>query len=352
MKEIIITSREAGQRLDKLLGKYLKEAPKSFLYKMLRKKNITLNGKKADGSEKLQEQDVIKLFFSEETLVKFTGASQAGCSTGGMEEPGTGSNPPVKHAGQSAGRYPYRKLKVVYEDEHILLINKPAGMLSQKATPRDVSLVEYLIGYLQRKGELTEEDLQRFHPSVCNRLDRNTSGIVAAGKTMAGLQQLSALFHDRTMHKYYRCLVRGELKDPCYLEGYLKKDEITNQVQIFSYPEEGAQLIKTQYTPLASKNDLTLLEVKLITGRSHQIRAHLASIGHPLVGDTKYGDRKLNEYFRQKYGLKYQLLHSYRMELPELTGALAGISGKKFTAQLPGYFRDILQGELGIENPE
>ena len=352
MKEIIITSREAGQRLDKLLGKYLKEAPKSFLYKMLRKKNITLNGKKADGSEKLQEQDVIKLFFSEETLEKFTGVSQTGCSAGGMEEPGTGSNPPIKNAGQSAGRYPYRKLKVIYEDDHILLINKPAGMLSQKAVPQDVSLVEYLIGYLQRKGELTEEDLQRFHPSVCNRLDRNTSGIVAAGKTMAGLQQLSALFHDRTMHKYYRCLVQGEIKDPCYLEGYLKKNETTNQVQIFPHPEEGAQLIKTQYTPLAFKNDLTLLEVKLITGRSHQIRAHLASSGHPLVGDTKYGNRKLNEYFRQKYGLKYQLLHSYRMELPELTGALAGISGKKFTAQLPGYFRDILQGELGIENPE
>lgn len=339
MKEIIVTPREAGQRLDKLLGKYLKEAPKSFLYKMLRKKNITLNGKRAEGSEKLREQDVIRLFFADDTLEKFTGV---------MNSAGNGDGVEKKALHIENGQipdYPYKKLDVVYEDEHILLINKPAGMLSQKAKPQDISLVEYVIGYLLRKGELTREDLLRFHPSVCNRLDRNTSGIVAAGKTIAGLQGLSTLFHDRTMHKYYRCLVKGEITKSCYLEGYLKKDEKTNQVSISGEASKDAQLIKTEYTPVKSTKNLTLLEVKLITGRSHQIRAHLASIGHPLVGDTKYGDMKLNEHFRKKYGLKYQLLHSYRLEMPELTGALQKVSGKEFVAELPAHFRVVLEGE-------
>lgn len=344
MKEIIVTPREAGQRLDKLLGKYLKEAPKSFLYKMLRKKNITLNGKKADGSEKLQEQDVIKLFFADDTLEKFMGVSNAGgiSSNGGTSG---GAKQSAQTAKQQMPDYPYKKLDLVYEDDHILLINKPAGMLSQKAKPQDISLVEYVIGYLLRKGELTKEDLLRFHPSVCNRLDRNTSGMVAAGKTIAGLQGLSTLFHDRTMHKYYRCLVKGEITESCYLEGYLKKDEKTNQVSISNEPSKDAQLIKTEYTPIKTSGNLTLLEVKLITGRSHQIRAHLASIGHPLIGDTKYGDMKLNEHFRKKYGLKYQLLHSYRLEMPELTGALQKVSGKEFVAELPAHFRVVLEGE-------
>lgn len=329
MKEIVVTPREAGQRLDKLLGKYLKEAPKSFLYKMLRKKNITLNGKKADGSEKLQEQDCIRLFFSQETLEKFTGIPEKKAV-------------PEKKKSVS---YPAKKLDIIYEDAHILLINKPAGMLSQKAEPKDVSLVEYLIGYLLRKGELTAEDLQTFHPSVCNRLDRNTSGIVAAGKTVAGLQGLSTLFHDRTMHKYYRCLVKGEVREACYLEGYLKKEEKTNQVSIQSSPFPGASLIRTEYTPIVSNGKFTLLEVNLITGRSHQIRAHLASVGHPLVGDTKYGDRTLNEYFQKKYGLKYQLLHAYRLEMPQLCGALELVSEKRFIAELPDHFRVVLEGE-------
>lgn len=339
MKELIVSPREAGQRLDRLLGKYLKEAPKSFLYKMLRKKNITLNGKKADGSEKLQEQDVIRLFFSEETLEKFTGAAGCRAKAGAAQGADQGAD-----QGQS---YPFCPLDILYEDDHILLINKPAGMLSQKAKPQDVSLVEYLIGYMQKNGEITKEELRRFRPSVCNRLDRNTSGIVAAGKTMAGLQGLSALFHDRTMHKYYRCLVKGQIKQSCYLEGYLKKDGGSNQVEISNCPLEGAQPIKTRYVPVAANSKMTLLEVELITGRSHQIRAHLASIGHPLAGDTKYGDRKFNEYFRQKYGLNYQLLHSFRLKMPKLTGALAPVSERTFTAKLPGYFQDILESELG-----
>lgn len=328
MKEIVITSLEAGQRMDKLLAKYLREAPKSFLYKMMRKKNITLNGKKAEGSEKLMEGDVIRLFFSQETLEKFTGAAE---------------NPPE----QAGTQYPYRRLQVLYEDEHVLFVNKPAGMLTQKAEPKDVSLVEYLIGYLLREGALTTGDLEHFRPSVCNRLDRNTSGIVAAGKTVAGLQELGRLFHDRAMDKYYRCLVAGELENPCRLEGYLTKDGDRNQVRVWKEKREGAQPICTEYTPLGWGGGLTLLDVKLVTGRSHQIRAHLSSIGHPILGDAKYGDESRNRYALGAYGVKHQLLHAQRICMPELSGVLAPLSGKVITAGMPDCFRRVLQGEFG-----
>ena len=159
MQEIKITEQEAGQRFDKLLGKYLNKAPKSFLYKMLRKKNITLNGKKASGNEKLAKGDCVKLFLSDETIQKFS---------------------------ETFSGYTNVSLDILYEDEDIILINKPVGMLSQKAARSDESLVEHLISYLIQSHALTEEDLRTFRPSICNRLDRNTSGIVAAGGRLSG----------------------------------------------------------------------------------------------------------------------------------------------------------------------
>ena len=175
MKETIIKENESGQRLDKYLKKYLPQAPGSFIYKMLRKKNITLNGKKAAGQEKLNTGDSIKFFLAEETIDKFTGNAAASES------------------------YPVKKdLEIIYEDDNILLINKPAGMLSQKAKKEDVSLVEYVIGYLLSNGSVTKEELLTFHPGICNRLDRNTSGMVVAGKSLAGLQIMGEAFKERT----------------------------------------------------------------------------------------------------------------------------------------------------------
>ena len=183
MRMLTVSKNEAGQRLDKLLAKYLNLAGKSFIYKMMRKKNITLNGKKCDGSEHLTEGDEIKLFLAEETIEKFS---------------------EVK-----IQKVQKKKLDIVYEDEHILLINKPSGMLSQKAKETDESLVEYLIDYLLDSGKLKKEDLACFRPSVCNRLDRNTSGIVAAGRSLPGLQIMSEVIKDRSLGKYYVCVVRG-----------------------------------------------------------------------------------------------------------------------------------------------
>ena len=287
MKEIVINENEAGQRLDKFLGKLLKEAPASFYYKMLRKKNITLNGKKCDGSEHLTEGDEIKLFLAEETIEKFS---------------------EVK-----IQKVQKKKLDIVYEDEHILLINKPSGMLSQKAKETDESLVEYLIDYLLDSGKLKKEELACFRPSVCNRLDRNTSGIVAAGRSLPGLQIMSEVIKDRSLGKYYVCVVRGIVKGEARIEGWLTKNEKTNQVSIRKEETPGSLPIRTAYRPLVSGNGYALLEVHLITGRSHQIRAHLASIGHPIIGDVKYGDAGTNEQFRRQCKVKSQMLHAYRI---------------------------------------
>lgn len=329
MKTIIAGKNEAGQRLDKLLFKALNKAPKSFIYKMLRKKNITLNGKKAEGCEPVQPGDEIKLFLSEETIEKFTESyvsPLAGQETGQRAKKATES------------------FQVVYEDDNVLIVNKPAGMLSQKAKETDISLVEYLISYLLDTKSITLKELETFKPGICNRLDRNTSGLVAAGKTLAGLKTLSELFRERSLSKYYLCLVKGEVREEKKITGYLLKEEETNQVTVLSSPREEADYIETEYTPLKGNKEYTLLRVKLITGKTHQIRAHLSSIGFPIIGDTKYGDRRVNEKFKNRFKLSHQLLHSYEMVFPEhLEGELSNLSSLKLTAELPVYFETILK---------
>ena len=313
MKEYIIGKNEANQRLDKYLHKLLKEASNGFLYKMLRKKNITLNGKKAEGVEKLQEGDHVKLFLSDETFLKFAG------------------QPPV-HKDEANVKLKPVSLSVVYEDEDILIINKPQGMLSQKAKPSDVSANEYILEYLLDTGALTGEDLRTFRPSICNRLDRNTSGLLIAGKSLRGLQEMAECLKDRSMKKYYRCIVKGTVAEEKKITGYLKKDEGSNQVQIYSKEVPDSRYIETEYTPVEIFSGGTLLEVHLITGRSHQIRAHLASIGHPVAGDEKYGDHNWNLTLKKKYGIRGQMLHAYRLDFPD---------GRKVMAPVPESFERL-----------
>lgn len=373
MQQITIGPNQAGQRFDKFLHKYLPEAPNSFLYKMLRKKNITLNGKKAEGKEILQTEDEVKLFFSEETFAKFSeGIGSTDQETGGKTAAsGSQDSSTFKSAADrlvETCQTAYGRLNgitVLYEDEHALILNKPAGILTQKSKDGDLSLNEWMIGYLLDKKSFTEEGLRTFRPSVCNRLDRNTSGLVLCGKSLAGSQELSRLIRERSVRKFYRTVALGTILRPCRIEGYLVKDQASNKVLVLPGKSgvSDSSYIQTAYIPLkvlfapgksahirqeskigrVKPAELTYLEVELITGKPHQIRAHLASTGHPLLGDYKYGRRDVNDAFKADYHLDSQLLHAFRLEFPNLEGTLSGLSGRQITAPLPPIFTRILK---------
>ena len=304
MREISINKNESGQRLDKFLQKYLREATKGFLYKMLRKKNIKLNGSRAEGREILRPGDTVTFYFSEETIEKFRGEA----------------------AGE---RYPVKKLDIIYEDEDVLLINKPAGMLSQKARQEDESLVEYVLGYLQSENKWQPGGA--FTPGICNRLDRNTSGIVIAGKSLPGLQIMSEKLRQRDLKKFYYTIVEGKMREASVVRGYLAKDTSVNRVKIYDEPGEGRSYIETGYEPLAWCDGYTYLKVELITGKTHQIRSHLSSIGHPVIQDKKYGAKPVQ-------GLKYFLLHAGELRFPQMPEPLGHLSGRVFTAPFPENF--------------
>ena len=210
-------------------------------------------------------------------------------------------------------------------------------MLSQKAKPEDVSLVEYLIAHLIHEGEINASDLASFKPGICNRLDRNTSGIVAAGKTTKGLQQLSEAFKLRTLGKYYLCIVKGSVDKRALIKGYLYKDNKTNKVTISRTETKDSLPIETEYIPVCSNGNVTLLKIHLLTGRSHQIRAHLASIGHPLIGDYKYGQKSVNDTFNRQYKVKDQMLHSYELDIPDMDIHIY--------AAIPASFKNVMKGE-------
>jgi 23S rRNA pseudouridine955/2504/2580 synthase len=301
---------------------------------MLRKKNIVLNGKKADGKEMLFVGDEVKLFLSDETFEKFRGFVPCDNS-------------------DELSQYDraYQKLSdlhIIYEDENILIVNKPSGVLSQKAKPDDISVNEWLIGYMLANNLIDNKALATFKPSVCNRLDRNTSGMVACGKSLIGSQYLSRIIKDKSLEKYYYCLVAGEINIDERLSGYLYKDEVKNKVTVFKNEDEVpsdlmADFIDTKFKTVTCANNVTLLEVQLFTGKTHQIRAHLASVGHPIIGDTKYGNEKVNKEY-SKLGVKHQLLHAHKLVFPTNDSIdFKNTSNMVLECEMPEIFKHVME---------
>ena len=313
MKSFTIKKNDADQRLDKYLTKSFPNLPKALMYKYIRLKRIKVNGKRAEISTRLAEGDVVDMYINDEFFEK------------------------------SETRYDFmsasKSIDIIYEDENILLLNKKTGLLSH---PDDSEYVDTLITrvkrYLFEKGEFRPDDENSFTPALVNRIDRNTSGIVIAAKTAEALRVLNQKMKDRELHKIYLCVIHGTPKEKsATLEGYLVKDEKKNKVFVSKKKTEGAKIIRTKYTVLKSKNGLSLLEVDLLTGRTHQIRAHFAAIGHPLLGDGKYGTNALNK----KSGLKKQCLCSYKLIFDFTTdaGGLEYLNKKEFEIKNV-WFRD------------
>lgn len=345
MKEFIIDKSNKDQRFDKYIKRILKTAPDAFIYKMLRKKNIVLNGKKASGKEKLSEGDEVKIFLSDETFLKFSGSE----GTDNLNY--LNDRTLVK---KNAGLF---KAGILYEDEDIIIYDKPAGILSQKAKKEDISVNELLLAYIYDKESDNKERFKMFTPSVCNRLDRNTSGIILLAKTLPGARLLSSALKDRRVHKEYLALVHGnvDLKDDKEVikEAYLKKDKDGNSViisdlsetkggKIISESDDNNIRIKTGIIPYKrysfAGEEFTLLKVILYTGKTHQIRAFLSHLSHPIAGDVKY-DKGHKEHYKNIKGYpKRQFLHAAKIRFPEDI-----LSGREFESPLAPDLKDFLE---------
>ena len=324
MREILISQNEKEQKLLKLLQKYFKGQADSFLYKMLRKKNILLNGKKADGKEILQLGDTVQLYFSEESLGKL------------LQERESTEKELWTQKWQSA---------ILYEDNHCILFNKPVGLLSENDGSSSFSVNSLLLSYMRTKGELSKEQEKSFRPGIANRLDRNTSGIIIFGKSLGGLQAFAKLLQSHDLEKKYYALVYGDFQKTGLQEHFLEKDKGQNK----ALESESGKRVKSAFEKLAcvesSVGPLSLLSVQIFTGKTHQIRTQLSLLSHPIVGDDKYGDTRKNARLRKTLPLSYQLLHAYFLRFPKLpeSSVLFSLSEKCFFAPLPKEYFEILK---------
>ncbi|MBO5052094.1 MAG: RluA family pseudouridine synthase [Clostridia bacterium] len=308
MRELTISKNDAGQRLDKFLTKALCDIPPALMYKAIRTKKIKVNRKRAEGKQLLFEGDTLQLFLAEEFF---------------RDEGGDN--------GHDLSRITPR-ISPVYEDENILLLNKRPGVLvHEDGAGTGDTLITHVQAYLYQKGEYDPAAEQSFAPALCNRIDRNTGGIVIAAKNAEALRVINERIRDGGIHKHYLCAVHGTPSPrEATLSGYLIKNSAENTVRVYDKdPGHGAKEIRTRYRVLATKGGDALLEIDLLTGRTHQIRAHMAHVGHPLWGDGKYG---LNRNDRAR-GYKFQALYAYRLRFDREGdwGALNGLRGREFS---------------------
>lgn len=319
---MIIHKNENEQRLDRFLQKYLDKAPRAFIFKMIRKKNIKVNNKRANPETMVYEGDKIQLFMSDETIDKFITMKKR-----------------IKS-----------KLipNIIYEDKNIILINKEVGILSHGAGgPFEENIVDSMISYLIEKQEYIPRIEKTFTPSICNRLDRNTSGIIIGAKNYDSLKEVNQAIKNLYIRKFYKTIVKGKVGEEIKAKAYLSKDEGRNIVEISEHGGEDSKMIITNIKPLGYSKDYSLLEIELITGRTHQIRGHLSSMGYPIIGDRKYGNKTVNKEFKDEYGLVNQWLHGYKVEFAGLSGNLEYLNDKIFESKPSNRYLEIEESIFG-----
>ncbi|MEM1483973.1 RluA family pseudouridine synthase [Oscillospiraceae bacterium PP1C4] len=320
MREFVINTNDAGQRLDKFITKAVPQLPQTLLYKYIRLKRIKLNGKRCEISTRLIAGDQLTLYVNDEFF------SAENSTTTFLSAP--------------------TSLNVVYEDENILLVDKKPGLIVHEDDSHQIdTLINRILHYLYKNKEYDPEKENSFTPALCNRIDLNTGGIVIAAKNAASLRILNQKIKDRELTKQYLCVVHGVMpKKTDVLKGYLVKDSDANMVTVSDKPLKDGRTILTRYSVLSQNERFSLLEVDLLTGRTHQIRAHLASIGHPLLGDTKYGYNRDNK----GTGYKSQALYSYKLTFDFKTDAaiLGYLNEKVFEVEHVWFRDDFLSGKI------
>lgn len=291
MKEFIVNDNDSGQRIDKFISKALPELPKSMMYRLIRKKDIKINGKRCDISSRLVSGDIVKIYAKDEVSAE------------------------KKH--DMSFLDSSSDIDIIYEDKNLIIVNKPVGLDSHSnGSQISDTLIGRIKKYLYEKNEYSPDSESSFAPALCSRLDRNTCGLVTAAKTAAALRSVNEAIRNGQVHKIYHCITVSPLpKKEDIVTAYHRKDEARNLVRITDSPASGYKPIKTGYRVLATKPPLSLVEITLYTGRTHQIRAHLAHIGSPVLGDGKYGITVINK----RYGIFRQALCAYslKFELPE-----------------------------------
>jgi len=327
MIKITITENEEKQRLDRFLKKYLRNAPLSYIYKLVRK-NVKINGKRASEEQMLSKGDEVTLYISEEEANRYLAETKKTSSK--------------------------RQFCIAFEDQHVIAVEKPAGLLTHGAKDeKENTLANQVVGYLIEKGDYKASKAGTFTPAPVNRLDRNTSGLVLFGKDYPALKALSQMLREREyIKKYYLTITAGEMKRELHLTDRMEKNKEKNIVKVLEGEGDFGKSMETQARPLAWTNGYTLVEVELVTGRTHQIRAHLAKAGYPVIGDDKYGSASVNRKVKEAFGLTAQFLHAYRLYIADALPPIEDLAGKEILSQLPpdlARIKDRLFGE-GIKH--
>ena len=315
MRDIRITDNEAGQRLDRFLRKLLKDESLKDIYKYIRKGIIKVNGKKAKENYRIQIDDIITLYNIDIDTKK-------------------------------TYRESFKEINIVYEDDNLIIVNKPSGLLSHPESPDDNdTLIQRVTGHILKSG--IENYSPTFSPALCNRLDRNTSGLVIAAKNYDTLKNINEMIRDGGLIKHYLCIVKGIPEDKGEIKSIIRKDKRKRLAILEATGEMDGKEARTKYEKLRDNGEFSLLNVELITGKFHQIRVHLSSLGHPIIGDGKYGDKNINSFFDKNFGLKHQFLIAHSLYFKDPHSSLKYLKGKRWNSSIPKNFKIIIQALFG-----